>query len=66
MVSPPRKLKVAAFNQPVSVVALAKFIERFGQLVQCVEAPYPDVLFLASTEDAFDRAVAFRFAGEGR
>jgi len=66
LMSLPRGLEVEAFDQPLLVVALAEFFERFGQLLQGLEMPHPEKLLLESAEDTFDTAVAFRLADEGR
>jgi|GEM_PF-2761506 hypothetical protein len=62
----PRGLEMEPFDQPLFVVALAEFFERFGQFFQSFEVPYPQELFLESAEEAFDAGVAFGFANEGR
>jgi hypothetical protein len=66
VVSLPRGLEAEPFDQPLVVVALAKFFERFGQLLQRFEVPHPEKLLLEGAEEAFDAAVAFRLADEGR
>ena len=62
----PRGLEVEPFDQSLFVVALAEFFQRFGQLLQSREVPHPEKLFLEGAEEAFDAAVAFRLADEGR
>jgi hypothetical protein len=42
LVSLPRGLEVEPFDQPLFVVALAEFFERFGQFFQGFEVPHPE------------------------
>jgi hypothetical protein len=42
LVSLPRGLEAEPFDQPLFVVALAEFFERFGQFFQGFEVPHPE------------------------
>ncbi len=66
LVSLPRGLEVEPFDQPLFVVALAEFFERFGEFFQGFEVPHPEKLLFEGAEEAFDATVAFRLADEGR
>ncbi len=63
---PPRGLEAEPFNQPVLVGAPAEFFKRFGRLLEGLEVPHLQQLLLESAEEAFDTAVAFELACEGR
>ena len=61
-----RRLEAETLNQPVQVVESAKFFQGPNQFRYRLEVPDPQQLLLERSEEAFDTAVAFRFANKRR
>ena len=61
-----RRLEAKTLNQPVQVVERAKFFQSPNPFRHRLEVPDPQQLLLERSEEAFDTAVAFRFANKRR
>ena len=61
-----RRLEAETLNQPMLVVESAKLFQCSNQFRDRLEVPDPQQLLLERSEEAFDTAIAFRFANECR